>query len=489
MHGPEEAAWFSRLETEHANLRAALEWSLDRGPAGTGVALRLCGALGQFWNVRGHWSEGLAWLTRVLSRPETAEPTLARARALNAAGFLAYCLNDYAIARRRYQEALAIWRAHPPCADHATALRILGAVLSNGGRSADGRAPLEESLAMSRALGDTEGVAWTLMDIGELSINRDAGAAGRAETMSMFEESLALHRQIENQNGISIVLTSLAGIARYTGELEGAGARYAESLAIARRIGNRRTISLALIGLGNVAAIRGEHATAERLLSESLPVIEELGQRGLVADTLLSLGWIHLARGEPEAAAERIAAGSALFAELGDQRGLSYAKYRQGELLYYRGEMEAARNVLEESIAQARQTGMWWLPPLSLSVLGWMAHRAGDTARALTLLRESLTLLRDRYNKTECVTTLERWAGAAAGAGRSIEAATVLGAAEALREGMRSPVAPVERADHARALADARAHLVPSDFARAWGQGRAMALADWTKVIDFALGE
>ena len=297
LHGPEEAAWFSRLETEHANLRAALEWSLDQGPAGAEAALRLCGALGQFWNVRGHWSEGLAWLTRVLARPETAEPTLARARALNAAGFLAYCLNDHATARRRYEEALAIWHAHPPCADHATALRILGAVLSNGGRSAEGRAPLEESLAMSRALGDTEGVAWTLMDIGELSINRDAGAAGRAETMSMFEESLALHRQIENQNGISIVLTSLAGIARYTGELEEAGARYAESLAIARRIGNRRTISLALIGLGNVAAIRGEHATAERLLSESLPVIEELGQRGLVADTLLSLGWIQLARG------------------------------------------------------------------------------------------------------------------------------------------------------------------------------------------------
>ena len=168
---------------------------------------------------------------------------------------------------------------------------------------------------------------------------------------------------------------------------------------------------------------------------------------------------------------------------------MSYAKYRQGELLYYRGEMEAARNVLEESIAQARQTGMWWLPPLSLSVLGWMARRAGDTARALALLRESLTLLRDRYNKTECVTTLERWAGAAAGAGRYLEAATVLGAAEALREAMRSPVAPVERADHARALADAREHLESSDFARAWGQGSAMALADWTKVIDFALGE
>ena len=54
---------------------------------------------------------------------------------------------------------------------------------------------------------------------------------------------------------------------------------------------------------------------------------------------------------------------------------------------------------------------------------------------------------------------------------------------------MRSPVAPVERPDHERALADARAHLDLSNFARAWGQGRAMALDDWTKVVVFALGE
>ncbi len=54
---------------------------------------------------------------------------------------------------------------------------------------------------------------------------------------------------------------------------------------------------------------------------------------------------------------------------------------------------------------------------------------------------------------------------------------------------MRSPVAPVERADHERALADAREHLDPSDFGRAWDQGRAMALDDSTRMVDFTLGE
>jgi len=54
---------------------------------------------------------------------------------------------------------------------------------------------------------------------------------------------------------------------------------------------------------------------------------------------------------------------------------------------------------------------------------------------------------------------------------------------------MGAPVAPVERADLARTMADARDHLDPSDFARAWDQGRAMATEDWMKVVDFALGE
>lgn len=489
LHGPEEAAWFNRLEIEHANLRAALEWSLDRGPAGAEAGLRLCGALGQFWNVRGHWSEGLVWLTRVLARPETAGPTLARARALNATGFLAYCLNDYATAQRRYEEALPIWRVHAPCADHATALRILGAVLSNGGRSAAGRAPLEESLAMSRALGDDEGVAWTLLDISEQSLNQATTEADRLQALATLEESLALHRRLGNQNGVSVVLTTMASAALHIGDLEAAEARYSESLGIARRIGNRRTISLGLIGLGNLAAVRGEHARAERLLSESLPMIDALGQRALTADTLLSLGWIHTAKGELETAAERIAAGRALFNEIGDTRGLSYANHCEGQLRYYQGQFASARGLLEESLAQARETGAWWLPPLSLSLLGWMAHQAGDSAGALRMLRESLVLLRERRRKTEYPLALERWAGASAGAGRYLEAAAILGAADALREAMGAPVAPVERADHARTLADARDHLSSSDFARAWDKGRAMALDDWTSVIDFALGE
>ena len=43
------------IENEHDNLRAALTWSLANEPE---TALRLAGALGQFWSKRSYWVEG-----------------------------------------------------------------------------------------------------------------------------------------------------------------------------------------------------------------------------------------------------------------------------------------------------------------------------------------------------------------------------------------------------------------------------------------------
>ena len=74
-------------------------------------------------------------------------------------------------------------------------------------------------------------------------------------------------------------------------------------------------------------------------------------------------------------------------------------------------------------------------------------------------------------------------------AGPYLKVAAIVRIADAPREAKRSPVAPVERADHARTLADARDHLSSSDFSRAWNKGRALAIEDWTRVVDFALGE
>ena len=81
----DQLLWFSRLEGEHDNLRAALDSSVASGDDET--ALRLGGALGWFWYAHGHALEGCARLTELLARTESAPEEL-RARPMYALGVL-----------------------------------------------------------------------------------------------------------------------------------------------------------------------------------------------------------------------------------------------------------------------------------------------------------------------------------------------------------------------------------------------------------------
>jgi predicted ATPase len=70
---PEQKEWLDRLETDHDNLRAALDLCLNTAPL-TLSALLLAGALWRFWDLRGYLTEGRTWLAealQVLEPPKT----------------------------------------------------------------------------------------------------------------------------------------------------------------------------------------------------------------------------------------------------------------------------------------------------------------------------------------------------------------------------------------------------------------------------------
>jgi len=74
LRGPDQRAWFFRLEREHDNLRAALVWLLDQDePDEREGGLRLAGALGYYSYVRGHHTQGRRWLEEALARASTGE--------------------------------------------------------------------------------------------------------------------------------------------------------------------------------------------------------------------------------------------------------------------------------------------------------------------------------------------------------------------------------------------------------------------------------
>src|SRR5579859_1400574 len=61
------ASAFTKVEQERDNIRSALRWSIDAAEIETG--LTLAAAMFQLWYLRGDYSEGIAWLSELLSDP------------------------------------------------------------------------------------------------------------------------------------------------------------------------------------------------------------------------------------------------------------------------------------------------------------------------------------------------------------------------------------------------------------------------------------
>jgi predicted ATPase len=105
LKGANQLEWLKRLEAEHDNTRAALSWALERKEVE--VALRLGGALWEFWSMRGYQSEGRRWLEEALAIDGRGSPEL-RAMALAGVGNLAEDQGDYDRAQEACEEGLEL---------------------------------------------------------------------------------------------------------------------------------------------------------------------------------------------------------------------------------------------------------------------------------------------------------------------------------------------------------------------------------------------
>ncbi len=294
FQGREQGTWLDRLETEHDNLRAALEWCVEDENAEAG--LRLAGALWRSWEIRSHPSEGRQWLEKILALPGASERTILRAKALNGAGILASHQGEYAAGRAFVEESLAIAREMGDRSGIALSLNLLGRMARDQGDYAAARALFEESLALRRALGDKPGVGALLNNLGLAASNHGDYAAARR----LLEESLAIFRELGDEQGITTTLHNLGFTAWNQGDAAAARASFEESLAIARELGDRRQIAYVLSGLGLVAWDQGDHRAARAFFEESLAIRREVGDKRGIAYSLERFAGLAASQGQPE---------------------------------------------------------------------------------------------------------------------------------------------------------------------------------------------
>jgi predicted ATPase/DNA-binding CsgD family transcriptional regulator len=351
LKGAEQGRWFARLEQEHDNLRATLRWSLEpeKVEHRSEMALRLGAALGQFWEVHGHWSEGQNFLERALAgskgvavrvqvkalkaaahlasvqgdtdRAEVlSEECLARCRelgdmagialSLRLLGFIAEWRSNFVVAYARTEESLALFREVGDKEGIAGSLVNLGWIVSLQGEYARASALLEESLALFREWGNLQGIAFSLIALANLLF---ISQGDPAKVRALLEEGHTLSRELGYQNGTAWALGLLGQVFLQQGDTVKARSLLEESVVLSRDIGNRN-IAWELIVLGRVAASERDYAAARALYEDGLALAREVGDKVNIAFCLEGLAGVVAVQGEPAWAA-RLWGGAAALRE------------------------------------------------------------------------------------------------------------------------------------------------------------------------------
>jgi predicted ATPase/class 3 adenylate cyclase len=269
LKGPAQRALLDRLERDHDNLRAATEWAITHEPA---IAMRLVGSMWRFWHMHGHLSEAQSVVERVLALPHTDDRD--RLRALGGAGGVAYWQGDMLLARRRYEEALAIATR---LGDRAqVAEQIYNASFTHQVGTSDiphAIALGEQALAIFRELGDRAGIAKVLWANAYALYQLDE----RARVRPMIEECIPLLRELEDRFELAWALEVQGLINMKDRRFAESRASIVESLQLFHEVGDLSGVTLLLMDSAMLAALRGDLERAVRLFAAGEKLRDESG--------------------------------------------------------------------------------------------------------------------------------------------------------------------------------------------------------------------
>ena len=284
LFGEEQKVWLDRLELDHDNIRSAFDWCAATGDAER--AMNLAAYFWRFWQMRGHLHEGRVRLEAILKMAGSPRSREARARALEAAGGVAYWQGDMTAAQVFY----------------------------------------DECLALTRESGDKRAIANAIYnDAFPMSVNRSNLEQG----LILYREALPLFRELGDESPISRCLWGIANCLYYQGQYDEAITALDEAIGLFRKTDDRFSLAWALHTRALAAIKTADGAHARGFVREALQLFAAAGDVsgvGLLLDDAADVErmdgnrskWIRLAAA---AAAHQATSGAGLGTILNTEEG------------------------------------------------------------------------------------------------------------------------------------------------------------------------
>lgn len=273
LMGADRKGWLDRFDSDHDNVRSALDWAAAHGEADLG--LRLGSASWRFWQSRGHLHEG----------------------------------------RRRLESALAVPGGSPR--NRARALEALAGVYWWQGKIDECLEPYREALRIHRDLGDPAEIANALYDLalaeGVAAHDRGAGDDARRAVYELFDEAEGISRGLGDENGLGNIAWGRGIAIAYLEDYAPAAlAQFRSSIDHYRRAGNEFGIGWGMFEVATFSAHVGDDDTARQYLRAGLQLFARHRDMAAVVLFIALASSLAQTAGDAVRAARLAGAGQAL---------------------------------------------------------------------------------------------------------------------------------------------------------------------------------
>ncbi len=252
-----------------------------------------------------------------------------RAASLHILGDITRHHGDYAKAREYYEQAITIQeQLNDNNAQLAGTLICFGEAIQEQGNLSEARKLFQQSLAIDEELGQKEGIARNLHQLGDIAYSQD----DYAEARKLYQEALAIDEELGEKNGIARNLHALGEIASSQDDYAEACKLFQQSRAIDEELGQKGGIAGNLYALGNVASSQDDYAEARKLYQEGLTISEELGEKDKIASNLYALGNIAYSQDDYTEARKLYQEALTISEELGKKDWIARALHALGKV-------------------------------------------------------------------------------------------------------------------------------------------------------------
>ena len=300
-----QTAWLDRVEAEHNNMRAALDWSLKNG-ADLQTGIRLAASLGLFWYLHSHFVEGLdrieVFLQKARAFPENA--TLAK---------LLFRTADLHLHQAEFESALRLGN---------------------------------EAVEVSRRINDKSMLAWALYVQGDiyLALN-DLKAAEES-----LNEGINVCVEIGYEGVEDISLLLLSTILLRQGELDRAHETVTQGLALAEKLSDPWSIASGMQILGGIYLGQKKYDQARTNLERSLDASRVVGDKFIIGGALVNLANLTNLQEQYEESDRFAEEALSIFQLIGDETQQSYPMRIMGYAAIRAGNLVRARVLMRESL-------------------------------------------------------------------------------------------------------------------------------------------